>query len=247
MSSVVSQGPSAFPSTRWTLILSARESPEARRAALDELLGRYWRPLYTFARRKGLDRGQAQDAVQGFVVQLLEKDFLTRVDPGRGRLRSYLCTSLQHYLINLHEKERAQKRGGDTTTLSIDVALAERALSASPSEPEAAFHREWAMLLLDRAMQRLRTEFDGGKRKAPFEVVEAFFSTESDRQQPSYQEVAEKYAMTIPQVKSLLHRSRVRFRELCRDEAGDTVADANEAADELNDLMGQLITKSAPR
>jgi RNA polymerase sigma-70 factor (ECF subfamily) len=81
------QGPSAFPSTCWTLILSARESPGARRAALDELLTRYWRPLYAFARRKGLDRGQAQDAVQGFVVQLLEKDFLARVDPGRGRLR----------------------------------------------------------------------------------------------------------------------------------------------------------------
>jgi len=174
------------------------------------------------------------------VVQLLEKDFLLRVDPERGRLRSYLCTSLQHYLINLHEKERAQKRGGDMTTLSFDVALAERALSASPSEPEAAFHREWALLLLDRAMLRLRTEFEAGKRKAPFEVVEAFFSTESTREPPSYQEVADKYAMTIPQVKSLLHRSRVRFRELAREECGDTVAEATEAADELRELMEHL-------
>lgn len=240
MSSVVSKGPSAFPSTRWTLILSARESPDARRAALDDLLARYWRPLYAYARRKGLDRNQAQDAVQGLVVQLLEKDFLTRVDPGRGRLRSYLCTSLQHYLINLHEKERAQKRGGDVATLSIDVALAERALATIPVEPEAAFHREWALLLLDRAMQRLRQEFEAGKRKAPFEVVEAFFSTESTREPPSYQQVAEKYAMTIPQVKSLLHRSRVRFRELAREEAADTVAEASEAADELRELMEHL-------
>lgn len=240
MSSVVKKGPSAFPSTCWTLILSARESPDARRAALDELLTRYWRPLYAYARRRGLDRGQAEDAVQGFVLQLLEKDFLARVDPGRGRLRSYLCTSLQHYLINLHEKERALKRGGDTSTLSMDVALAERALSTSPSEPEAAFHREWALLLLDRAMQRLRAEFEGGKRKAPFEVVEAFFSNESTREPPSYQQVAEKYSMTIPQVKSLLHRSRVRFRELAREEASDTVAEAGEAADELRDLMEHL-------
>jgi len=96
-------------------------------------------------------------------------------------------------------------------------------------------------------MQRLRTEFDEGKRKAPFEVVEAFFSTESDRQQPSYQEVAEKYSMTIPQVKSLLHRSRVRFRELAREEAGDTVAAAHDAADELRDLMGHLTTQGAAR
>ncbi|HEU5074863.1 MAG TPA: sigma-70 family RNA polymerase sigma factor, partial [Polyangiaceae bacterium] len=213
---------------------------EARRAALDELLGRYWRPLYAYARRKGLDRGQAQDAVQGFVVQLLEKDFLTRVDPDRGRLRSYLCTSLQHYLINSHEKDRAQKRGGDTTTLSIDVTLAERALAISPAEPEQAFHREWALLLLDRAMQRLRAEFETGKRKASFEVVAAFFSTEGSREPPSYQHVAEKYSMTIPQVKSLLHRSRVRFRELAREEVRETVAEASEASDELRELMEHL-------
>lgn len=222
------------------MILSARESPEARRAALDELLGCYWRPLYAYARRKGLDRGQAQDAVQGFVVQLLEKDFLTRVDPERGRLRSYLCTALQHYLINLHEKEHAQKRGGDATTLSIDVTLAERALAASPTEPEQAFHREWALLLLDRAMQRLRAEFEAGKRKAPFEVVAAFFATEGSREPPSYQHVAEKYSMTIPQVKSLLHRSRVRFRELARQEARETVAEPSEASDELRELMEHL-------
>lgn len=243
MSSIVTKGvtgPSAFPSTCWTLILSARESPVARRAALDELLTRYWRPLYAFARRKGLDRGQAQDAVQGFVVQLLEKDFLARVDPGRGRLRSYLCTSLQHYLINLHEKERAQKRGGDVTTLSIDVTLAERALVSSPDEPEEAFHREWALLLLDRAMQRLRAEFEAGKRKAPFEIIETFFSTDSTREPPSYQQVALEYSMTIPQVKSLLHRSRVRFRELAREEALDTVAEADEATEEVRDLMERL-------
>lgn len=240
MSSVITKGPSAFPSTRWTLILSARESPDARRAALDELLTRYWRPLYAYARRKGLDRGQAQDAVQGFVLQLLEKDFLSRIDPERGRLRSYLCASLQHYLINQHEKERAQKRGGDAVTLSIDVGLAERALSASPAEPEAAFHREWALLLLDRAMQRLKAEFEAGKRKAPFEVVEAFFSTESTREPPSYQQVAERYSMTIPQVKSLLHRSRVRFRELAREEAADTVAETSEASVELKELMEHL-------
>jgi RNA polymerase sigma-70 factor (ECF subfamily) len=46
--------------------------------------------------------------------------------------------------------------------------------------------------------------------------------------------------MTIPQVKSLLHRSRVRFRELAREEALDTVAEAGEAADEVQELMEHL-------
>jgi RNA polymerase sigma-70 factor (ECF subfamily) len=74
-----------FPTTRWTLILSARQSPEMRRAALEELLGRYWKPLYLFARYKGVGIDDAQDAVQGFFAHLLERDFLARLDPERGR------------------------------------------------------------------------------------------------------------------------------------------------------------------
>lgn len=88
----------SFPSTRWTLILSARESPDRRRAALNELLASYWRPLYSYARRKGCDPDAAQDVVQGFVAHLLGRDFLSRLDPARGRLRSYLRTSLDNYL-----------------------------------------------------------------------------------------------------------------------------------------------------
>ena len=46
-------GGRAFPSTRWSRILSSRGDGQARRAALGELLDAYWKPRYFFARRKG--------------------------------------------------------------------------------------------------------------------------------------------------------------------------------------------------
>ena len=75
-----------FPDTRWTLVLASRQGGEARRIALETLLGAYWRPLYLFARRKGLSAEAAEDAVQGFFLKLLELDFPDRLDPARGRL-----------------------------------------------------------------------------------------------------------------------------------------------------------------
>ena len=92
-----------FPPTRWTLIASSRESAEARRAAMEELLRAYWKPLYTYARRKGLTIEAAKDAIQDFFARLLERDFLSALDPGKGPLRAYLKTSLANHLINRHE------------------------------------------------------------------------------------------------------------------------------------------------
>ena len=56
---------SAFPTTRWTLILGAQQSPEAKAQAWRHLLSTYWPPLYALYRARGLDAAAAADAVQG--------------------------------------------------------------------------------------------------------------------------------------------------------------------------------------
>ena len=126
-----------FPRTRWTLVASSRESAEARRRALEELLAAYWKPLYAYARRKGLTIESAKDAVQAFLAELLERDFLASLDPARGSLRGYLKTSLANFLVNQHESAVAQKRGGGRAIVSLDVDVAERGLAGSGA-PDAA-------------------------------------------------------------------------------------------------------------
>ena len=236
----VPAGPSHFPPTRWTLIASARNDPQARRAALEELLGLYWKPLYCFARRKGLDPEAAQDAVQGLLAHLLERDFLARLDPGRGRFRSYLRTAMSHYLINEHERAAAQKRGGDVHTITLDFDVAERGLDGAPAAAEQAFERTWAVGVMARALARLRDEFDAGQRRGPFELVAAFFGAGAEP--PSYADAAAAHGMSVPQLKAFLHRARVRYRELLRAEVGQTVADPAEVDDEIRALLQALGT-----
>ncbi len=222
-----------FPTTRWTLVAAAAAAGPQRSAALGELLGAYWRPLYCFARRKGLDAAMAEDAVQGFVVQLLERDFPGAVDPARGRLRGLLRTSFERFLINAHEREHARKRGGGARAVPLDAPEAERALVASPAQPEQAFDREWALSLMERALARLRREYDAGRRKGHADTVLRFFRAD---EAPSYAEAAAACGVTVPQFKASLHRARGRFRELVRAEVADTTGHA-EVDDELRDLM----------
>ena len=226
-----------FPSTRWTLILASQRSAGAERAALEHLCATYWKPIYFFLRRKGLAPEAAEDAVQGFFLHLLERDFLARLDPARGRLRSYLLRALEHYLVNLHERDAAQKRGGRYRFVPLDLVLAERELPAAPEPALQAYEREWALGLMERALGRLRREYDEGRRKGRGEAVLGFFSLEGA---PSYAEAAERCGMTVPQFKAALHRARVRFREILRDEVASTVEDDAEAEREIGDLMRVL-------
>ena len=223
-----------FPRTRWTLIASSRESAEGRRAAMEELLRVYWKPLYTYARRKGLNIEAAKDAIQDFFARLLERDFLAALDPGKGPLRAYLKTSLSNFLVNQHESAVAEKRGGGRVAVALDFDVAERDLERVPDAPDAAFDREWAVGVMERSTERLRREFEGGDRKGPFELVLRFLGF---GEAPSYAEAAKGAGMSVVQLKAFLHRARTRFRELVREEVADTAGDPDA---ELGELLRAL-------
>lgn len=230
-------GPRAFPATRWTLIRSAQLGEEARKKALDELLCRYWKPLYFYALGRGLSPEQAQDAVQSFCLQLIEKEqFLERLDPERGRLRSFLKSALRNYLVNQHERAAAEKRGGAYRIVSLDMTGTEHAVSPG-QDPDHVFEVQWASTVLSRALAALKEEFASGERSGSFELLEGFFTTEEP---PSYRELAERHAMTIPQLKSFLHRARARLRELVEQEVAATTDSPDEARGELAGLLRAL-------
>src|SRR3954454_16908341 len=103
----------AFQSTRWSVVLQARDGDErVARDALEALCRAYWQPLYAFVRRRGHDPDEAADLVQSYFARFLEKDFLHSVHREGGLFRSFLLVSLKHFLLNEWDRTRAQKRGG---------------------------------------------------------------------------------------------------------------------------------------
>lgn len=226
-----------FPTTRWTLVFASREGGEARRGAMETLLSTYWKPVYFYARRKGLAVEAAEDAVQGFFLHLLERDFPDRADPARGRFRSYLLTAMDNYLVNLHEKEAAQKRGGGARLLPLDTAGAEHDLAVAPETPPLAFEREWATGIMERALARLRAEYEDGTRRGRAGTLLRFFGL---GEAPTYAQAAAECGMTPAQFKAALHRARERFRAILREEVAPTVEDDREADTELAELLRVL-------
>ena len=144
-------------------MLAARDgvSPQAAEA-LEKLCRIYWLPLYAHARRQCHRAHDAQDLVQGLFAQLLRGNFLENVGPQKGRFRSFLLASLNHFLSDEWDKARAQKRGGGQPFISLDDENAEELYLLAADCATKRFDQRWALTLLAQAW-RLREERRAGK------------------------------------------------------------------------------------
>jgi RNA polymerase sigma-70 factor (ECF subfamily) len=231
-----------FSTTHWSVVLEAgqKDAPGAEKA-LERLCQTYWYPLYVFIRRKGHPPHDAQDLTQEFFARFLEKNYVSLADQSRGKFRTFLLRSLEHFLINEWTKAQTAKRGGPHKTLSWDEQEAERRFSAEAVDgipPDKAFEKRWAMSLLDEVMAQLGTEFSGTDKRRLYEALKG--SVMGDQSTVSYQEIGASQGMAEGAVKVAAHRMRQRYRELLRAEVGRTVATSAEVDEELRYLAGVL-------
>jgi RNA polymerase sigma-70 factor (ECF subfamily) len=232
---------SQFATTHWSLILAARDRAEpGADDALGSLCGQYWYPLYAYVRRRGHNADEAHDLTQEFFARLLEKDVLADVDRGKGKFRSFLLATCNHFLANEYDQARAKKRGGSRRILSLDAADAEGRYRAEPADsltPEKLFERRWALALLQLVMTRLRDEFEAKAKGQLFEQLRGFLV--GDRSS-GYRAAAEAIGLSEGAVKVAVHRLRQRYRELLHEEISRTVGGPDEVADEVRALFAAL-------
>ncbi len=229
-----------FLTTRWTEVLSAQDSQSpGAREALENLCRAYWRPLYLWVRRQGRTPHDAQDLTQEFFARLLEKDWLRAADRERGRFRTFLLVALKRFLSDEWDRTRAQKRGGGQSPATLDTEAVEKALAnESVESPDQAYERQWAMTLIERAMARLKKDFDAGDRHAEFEALKEFLT--AGRGEISYASAAGRLNTSEGAARVAVHRLRKRFRELFKEEVAATVAPGEDIDDEVRQLLAAL-------
>jgi len=233
------EGLAEFTTTHWSLVLAAAETSSPRSAAaLEDLCRTYWYPLYAYVRRKGHSPEDAEDLVQDFFARFLERHYLASADPGRGKFRSFLLTSLQHFLVNEWRKLRAQKRGGGAFFVGWDEDQTENRYLAEHAEaytPEKLFEKRWALALLEQVLLRLRAEFAAAGKEAQFESLRLVIWGE--KTEPAYAELAARLGLKEGALKVAVHRMRQRYRDLLRAEVAKTVASPVEVDEELRHLI----------
>jgi DNA-directed RNA polymerase specialized sigma24 family protein len=233
--------PQYFVTTQWSVVLAANEGTLEADAALEQLCSVYWWPLYAFIRRRGYEAHDAEDLTQEFFFRLLAKDYLRAVDRSKGKFRSFLLSSLEHFLANEWRNAHTQKRGGKFSFVSADIESAEQKYLQVPSaglSPEKLFEQQWVTTLLDRTVARLRDEWVASGKEGQFENLRIFLTGE--KRASSYAILADQLKTTTAALKMAVSRMRKRYGELLREEIGNTLSANEEVDEEMRSLFAAL-------
>ncbi|WAC18273.1 sigma-70 family RNA polymerase sigma factor [Luteolibacter sp. SL250] len=229
-----------FATTRWTLVMNAglHGSAEAE-TALAALCETYWFPIYSFIRRHGRSKEDAEDLTQAFFAALLDRRAFGQLDQEQGKFRGFLLATVKNFLSNARDRERALKRGGGIAHLSLDWESADSRFAIACGDgrtPDEEFDREWALTLLARVLSLLEDEFSHSGRAEEFGVLKGHL-TGKEAGMP-YEDAARLLDMEAGAVRVRVHRLRKRYRELLKQEISSTLVHPAMVEEELSALMG---------
>jgi len=186
----------------------------------------------------GLQPGGSAGSYQGFFALLLGRRDLNAVRKEKGRLRSYLLSSLKHFLADKWRHAMAVKRGKEQWMIPLEKLRGRERIDVQRSDRLTAdqiYERRWALTVLEQVLARLRGEYRSAGNLRFFEQMKKMLMDEPDR--PSQAAIASEFEMTENAVKQAFYRFRQGYQALLREEISHTVAIPSDIEDELRHLI----------
>ena len=233
----------SMPTTVWSDVAAASTGQGTlAREVLGNLTQRYRPALNAHLRARGLSVHEAEDVLQGFISsRLLEQNLLARAEPGAGRFRNFLLTTLDRYAVDHWRRQTSQKRGGGAS-VSLDAPDAPLP-SASFPPADRAFEAALARDVLEEALARTRATCMENGCPASWEIFERQVVEPTLRGAPRVpyaRLVAELQLASPAQAASALNTAKRIFRRVLRSVVSSYVLDPKEIDEEINDLRRLL-------
>jgi RNA polymerase sigma-70 factor (ECF subfamily) len=169
---------------------------------------------------------------------LLERKDLNTVRKEKGRLRSYLLTSVKHFLADESRHAMTVRRGKGHRLIPLGEIREGERIDIERSDRLTAdqiYERRWAFTVLEQVMAHLRDEYRSAGNVRFFDQMKKMLMDEPGR--PSQAQVASEFDMTENAVKQAFYRFRQRYQTLLREEIAHTVAIPSDIEDELRHLI----------
>jgi RNA polymerase sigma factor (sigma-70 family) len=224
---------SIFPTTHWTTLLQPiNQRTDQAQAALEKLLEVYRQPIVKFVATLARRPHSAEDIAQEFIARMLTRGDLANADRAKGRFRSYLATSIKHYVISHYAAEDAKKRKELNNAVSLnDLGVEPGHLQSGEKE----FTQRWWRATLDEAERRLRAEWEEAGKSDLFDDLEPLLW---DRKSGSpIHVIASKHKLSPTAVSLRKKRMMDRLREILLAVITETVGSPAEVQEEIQYLL----------
>jgi len=212
-----------------------------RREAFGDLVAGYWKPVYKYLRLTWrLSDEDAQDLTQAFFSDAYQKAWLERYEPGKARFRTFVRLCADRFVMNWKQSAGRMKRGGDAETVPLDFDSAEREVLAQYAsvapDAEEFFHREFVRALFDRAIARVRHDYEAAGRSVHLQLFDRY--DVAPEAGVSYATLAEEFNLTTTQVTNYLAQVRRSFRTSALEALEALTGSREEFRREARELFG---------
>jgi len=232
-----------FQATHWPDILAARTFTDQRRRELvGAIIGRYWKPVYCYLRRKGYANAKAKDLTQGFFQEVvLGRELIQQADRQKGRFRTFLLTALGRYVASIHRAEGARKRRPEAGHIYLEgIDWSGTPLPTDRATPDQAFTYVWASALLDEVIAAVEAGCSKDKQETHWAVFRArvIRPIREDAEPPSLEKVCADFGIPNEKAASnMITTVKRRFQRTLRVRVRQFVATDDEVDVEILDLM----------
>lgn len=232
-----------FGTTVWSQINAAGDTlhPD-NQSAIEQLLRKYWKPVFYFVRTRRYTVEEAEDLTQEFFFRLCDRRWLQRADRERGRFRTFLLTLLTRFLAD-QSGHRAQRQGQfERKMVPLSGLLKDEDRSFEPDDArsaEAIFLDQWVGGIVTRACEDVRKECQTQGRETWYAVFDACLLREpADRLSQS--EAARVFELTRDQIRHALSQVREQLKRRLIEELRLDGCPKEEVESELDSLFELL-------
>ncbi len=241
----IDSGYSHFRTTAWSVVLGAQNAEGGRsdrEKCLAFLCRNYWKPVYYYIRRRGLNHEDAIDMTQEYFATFLEKDFVAIADRERGRFRTFVLVTANRFLSKQLARKARKETAISLNFITTDNNGEEVALPelATGETAEDDFNRRWALSLLESTLERMKEECTEGRRRQYYLAFRRYLEASAEESPPSYREIGEEIGASEVDVTNFLHRGRNIFQKILRSEIRELVSTDAEVDVEIEALKDYL-------
>ena len=235
-------GEHVFKTTCWVDVHKLKTSDEElRKVVINNLISRYWKPVYCYLRRKGYGNEKAKDLTQGFFHEVvLGRELVKKTDRSGGRFRSFLLVALDRYVIDVKREELAHKRIPNKRLISLE-AVKPPELPQTLGQPAAedAFNYAWVSALLEHVLEEVEAECQKDNKTIHWNVFRerVLQPIMSRNESPSLRKICDKYGIEDnTKASNMIVTVKRRFQATLRKHLRNSVVSDEYINDEFREL-----------
>jgi RNA polymerase sigma-70 factor (ECF subfamily) len=181
--------------TRTTLLYRLKDWQD--RPSWQDFFDTYWKLIYGVAIKSGLNKAEAEDAVQETMISVVKHMPTFKYDRATGSFKAWLLTMTRWRIADQFRKRTRLPLYDSSGSIDADTSIMDKLVDPASASLDRLWDAEWEKRLLDAAIEKVKRRIDPEK----YQIFDFYVNKEWPPAR-----IAESFNIPISQVYLAKHR-----------------------------------------